>query len=144
MKKLIISEVISVILTVGVSLLIFTIFNGWEKVGQERYEVILYATFIAVIPVLITTIVFAIPALVAACVTIGVGMVITAIANFKSTSTSFVAVIINALAVVVFIVFVFADAVKKYPENISKKIAWLSFGIEVVAIVSPIVLIAFC
>ena len=141
MKKLIISEVISIVLVIGIFLLVFTFFNGWEKTGQERYKAAINASFIAAIPVLITTIVFAIAALVATFIAISVGMAITAIANFKGDGASGVAIIVNALAVIAFTVLVFAAAVREYPKNTSKKIAWLSFGIEVVAIIVLIALI---
>ncbi|MDP2973846.1 MAG: hypothetical protein Q8N60_02240, partial [Candidatus Diapherotrites archaeon] len=147
LKKLIISEVISVILAIGIFLLVFSLLNGWEKAGKERYAAVVVATVAAFVVVAVGVLV---AVDVAAFVTAVVGVLIAAvaIAVVAAVAGAFVATFVAECVAAVAGVFVVAAGIAVAWEvqkiKASEKVIWLSLGAEAVAIILPIILITLC
>lgn len=178
MKKLIISETISIVLVLGIFLLAFTLLNGWEKTDQERYVATIIAVFLATLIAFIVAIgivaisdgaacPFAtVAAIVAACPFATVAAIVAAIvAAVVTTVVIFVVVAVVAAttdvgavgatvgvvgvvalggAVVVGVILAGSNDENIKKINASKKVIWLSLGVEAAAIILPIILITFC
>ena len=164
MKKLIVSEMVPIILVLGVFLLVFTFLNGWEKTGQERHAVALVAAIAAVGAgaVVVTAAVIAVGAVVAG-TTAAVAAVVAAVAASVVAAgvvavtaaviavgagvalvTAIVVIAAIAAGVVVAAGIITAVAEKSEKINVSKKAIWLSMGVEAAVIILPILLITFC
>jgi len=134
MKKLIVSEVISVILVLGIFLLIFTFLDGWEKIGWERYEVAVVAAFtaaaLAVFAALAITVAVFIVAAVATLFATVVAVAILAVA--ADAFTTFAVAAVAVVATFVVLIVIIDDEGDRF-----------SLKVEAVAIIIPIVLITF-
>ncbi len=142
MKKLIISEIISVIIVLGMFLLVFSLMNGWEKTGQERYAAVDDAAAVAAVAAVVFAV--AVVAVVAVIIDVAAAVVAVIAAVFAVAVVAVAVVGGNAVGVVIAIAAVVAAVVIVAElEAISKKVVYLSLGVEAVSIIIPILLIAF-
>lgn len=135
MKKLTISEMVSVILTLGVFLILFSLLHGWEKIGQERSMVAFAATLAGTIAGA-----FIITEVVAGATLFAGGFTTATMAAING-----VLILAGMLAIVSVAGAVVALVAAKGVREIdtSKKTIWLSLGVEAAAIIFPILLITF-
>jgi len=150
LKKLIVSEMASIILVLGVFLLVFTLLNGWEKAGQERYTAAFVAVVVAVVIAAVAVVAVAVVLLAvggaATVATVAAVIIATgaAVAGGGGAAVVAVIVVIAAVAVVAVVALVAVIAEESEKINISKKAIRLSMGAEAAAIILPIILITFC